>query len=256
MRMKRLFGTATAAALLVTGPISASAMAQTGDPPAVPTGVGSGQVSSTLLGIDVGDLLNLDLLDDLGRSTIDPTNGEALADGVFNPLELTSSVLGDQSLGSVATSSTGDEDTGAVNEDLDGSNIPLPIVSGLLDGTLSSVVDGDGARSSLLAGIGDLELVGGLVGMSPGDDGAEAVSFTTNAAPANAGGVRGLNVGSMDLLNLGNLLSGIGTPLESLPVVSDTLPSVTGLLTGLGVDSVPVAGAPTAPCPPTRWCRR
>ncbi|MDP9452920.1 MAG: hypothetical protein M3P97_05920 [Actinomycetota bacterium] len=238
MRMKRVLGAATAAALLLTGPLAVSAPAQEEDPPAVPTGVGSGLVSSTLLGVDVGDLLGLDLLDDQSRSTIDPVDGEPISNAVFNPLKVTSTVLDPLSLGSVATSSTGAEDRKSVSKNLGSNNIPVPIASGVLNGALSSVVDGNGARSSLLAGIGDLDLVGGLLGMSANP---EAVTFTTNAAPANAGGVRSLNIPSMELLNLGNLLSGIGTPLESLPLVGDTT-SITGLLEGLGIDSVPVAG--------------
>ncbi len=231
MRMKRLLGTATAAALLMTGPLSAAAIAQQEDPPAVPTGVGTGLVDSTLLGLDVGDLLNLDLLDDTSMSTIDPVNGEPISKAVFNPLKLTSSVLGPLSLGSVATSSTGAEDRKSVTKSPAG-NIPLPVVSGLLEGSLSSIVDGDGARSSLLAGIGDLDLVGGLLGMGASP---EAVTFTSSAAAANAGGVRGLNIPSLELLNLGNLLAGIGLPLGDLP-----LTDLVGLLDGLGVESIPV----------------
>lgn len=231
MRMKRLLGTATAAAVLLAGPLSAAAVAQEGEAEAdVQTGVGTGSVSSTLLGVDIGDLLNLDLVDDLGLSTIDPVNGVPLSNGVFNPLELTSSVLGPLSLGSIATSTTGGEDSESVSDPLPG-NIPLPVVSGLLEGTLSSVVDGDGARSNLLAGIGDLSLVGGLLGLGANDD---AVSFTTSAAPATASGVRALDIPSLDLLNLGSLLAGLGLPLENLPLLGGA-GGVLGLLEPLGV---------------------
>ncbi|HSH23613.1 MAG TPA: hypothetical protein VK975_06085, partial [Acidimicrobiales bacterium] len=163
MRMKRLLGTATAAAVLLTGPLSAAALAE--EPAAAPpTGVGSGLVRSTLLGVDLGDLLNLDILDDESLSTIDPVNGEPVSSAVLNPVKLTSSVLGPLSLGTVATSTTGAEDRKSVDATTAG-DIPLPIVSGLLSGDLSSIVDGDGARSSLLAGIGGggLDLVGGLL---------------------------------------------------------------------------------------------
>lgn len=236
MRMKRLFGTAAATALLLSGPLSAAALAQE-DPPAVPTGVGTGLVDSTLLGINIGTLLDLDLLDDVGRSTIDPNNGQPISEAVFNPLKLTSSVLGPLSVGSVATSSTGAPDNKTVTKSPAG-NIPLPIVTGLLNGTLSSVVDADGARSSLLAGFGALNLVGGLLGMEGNED---AVTSNTNAAPANASGLRTLSIPSLELLNLGNLLTGIGLPLEGLPLVGD-LTSITGLLEGLGVPGIPVAG--------------
>lgn len=234
MRMKRLLGTATAAAVLAAGPLSAAASAA--EPEAAPrTGVGSGIVRSTLLGIDLGSLLNLDVLDDESLSTIDPVNGEPISSAVLNPLKLTSSVLGPLSLGSVATSTTGAEDRKSVDANTAG-NIPLPIVSGLLSGDLSSIVDSDGARSSLLAGIGGtgLDLVGGLLdlGKTP-----EAMTFTTNAAPARAEGVRGLNIPSLSLLNLGDLLEGLGLPLGDLP-----LTDLTGLLKGLGIDSVPVLG--------------
>ncbi|MBW3579612.1 MAG: hypothetical protein KY431_01060 [Actinobacteria bacterium] len=234
MRMKRLLGAATAAAVIAAGPLSAAASAE--EPTAaLPTGVGSGLVRSTLLGVDVGNLVNLDILDDESFSTIDPVNGQPVSSAVLNPLKLTSSVLGPLSLGSVATSTTGAEDRKTVNTNTAG-NIPLPVVNGLLNGTLSSIVDGDGARSSLLAGVGGggLDVVGGLLdlGKSP-----EAMTFTTNAAPARAQGLRGLNIPSLELLNLGALLEGLGLPLGDLP-----LTDLTGLLEGLGVDSVPVAG--------------
>ncbi len=232
MHLKRLLGTATAAAVLLAGPLPAAA-----EEPAVvaPTGVGSGVVRSTLLGVDLGDLLNLDVLDDESLSTIDPVNGEPISSAVLNPVKLTSSVLGPLSLGTVATSTTGAEDRKTVGANTAG-NVPVPIVSGLLNGTLSSIVDADGARSSLLAGIGGggLDLVGGLLdlGKTP-----EAMTFTTNAAPARAEGVRGLNIPSLSLLNLGNLLEGLGLPLGDMP-----LTHLTGLLKGLGINSVPVAG--------------
>lgn len=233
MRMKRALGAATAAALLMTGPLAATAPAQETKAEAE-AGVGSGLVSSTLLGIDIGNLLNLDLLDDESLSTIDPANGEPLSSAVFNPLKVASSVLGPLSVGGVATSSTGAEDAKSVNHDVGASTIPLPIASGLLEGSLSSIVDGDGARSNLLAGIGDLDLVGGLLGMGANP---EAVTFTSTAAPGNAGGVRGLDIPSLELLNLGNLLAGIGLPLEDLP-----LTNLVGLLDGLGIESIPLSG--------------
>lgn len=229
MRMKRLLGTATAAAVLLTGPLSAAALAE--EPAAAPpTGVGSGLVRSTLLGVDLGDLINLDILDDESLSTIDPVNGEPVSSAVLNPVKLTSSVLGPLSLGTVATSTTGAEDRKSVDANTAG-NIPLPVVSGLLSGDLSSIVDGEGARSSLLAGIGGgLDLVGGLIdlGKTP-----EAMTFTTSAAPARAEGLRGLNIPSLSLLNLGDLLEGLGLPLADMP-----LTDLTGLLEGLGIDSV------------------
>ncbi len=238
MRMKRALGAATAAALLMTGPLAATAPAQETKAEAE-TGVGSGLVSSTLLGIDIGNLLNLDLLDDESLSTIDPANGEPLSSAVFNPLKVASSVLGPLSVGGVATSSTGAEDAKSVNHDVGASTIPLPIASGLLEGSLSSIVDGDGARSNLLAGIGDLDLVGGLLGMGANP---EAVTFTSTAAPGNAGGVRGLDIPSLELLNLGNLLAGIGLPLEDLP-----LTNLVGLLDGLGIESIPLSGGGEMP---------
>lgn len=227
MRTKRLLGAAAAATLLMTGPLTAAAIAQARDPPAVPTGVGTGSVSSTVLG--------LDLLDDTGLSTIDLANGVPTANGLFNPLKLTGA-LGDKTLGSASTSTTDGEVSDSISANPAAGDIPVPIASGLLEGALTSVVDENGARSGLLASFGRLDLVGGLLGMGASPD---AVSFTTNAAPDTAGGVRGLEIPSLEMLNLGNLLAGIGTPLETLP-----LDQLTGMLEGLGVPSVPVVGAP------------
>lgn len=231
MRMKRVLGAATAAALLLTGPVATSALAQ--EPEAeVETGVGSGLVSSTLLGVDIGNLLNLDLLDDESLSTIDPANGEPISSAVFNPLKVASSVLGPLSVGSVATSTTGAEDTKTVNEDVAGTTVALPILSGLLTGTLSSVVDQAGARSNLSAGAGGLDLVGGLLGTT----GTSNTSFETNAAADTARGQRGLSIPALDVLNLGSLLAGLGVPLENLPLLGDgDIGGVLGLVEPLGV---------------------
>jgi hypothetical protein len=188
-----------------------------------------------VLGINIGDLLGLDLLDDTGLSTIDPVDGVPTANGLFNPLKLTGA-LGDKTLGSASTSTTDGEVSDSISTNPAAGDIPLPIASGLLEGALTSVVDENGARSGLLASFGQLDLVGGLLGMGASPD---AVSFETNAAPDTAGGVRGLNIPSLEMLNLGNLLAGIGTPLETLP-----LDQLTGMLDGLGVPSVPVLGAP------------
>lgn len=242
MRMKRLLGTATAAAVLLAGPLSmTAASAQEADAGAdASTGVGTGSVRSTLLGVDVGSLLNLSVLDDQSISTIDPVNGEPISSAVLNLLSVSSSVLGDLALPLASTTTTGAEDRAEVSHNTAANGIPLPVVDGLLRGTLSSVVDENGARSSLLAGIGGdgLDLVGGLLGLA---DAPEAVTFTTNAAPATAEGTRGLNIPALDLLNLGNLLAGIGLPLESLP-----LTDLVGLLEGLGIDTVLVDGNPMA----------
>lgn len=127
MAMKRLLATATAAALLTTGPLSAAAPAQEG-PPAVLTDVGTGLVDSTLLGIDVGDLVNLDLLHDDATSSLDPANGEAISSAAGNPLTLASTVLDPLSPGAINTSSTDGEDTDAVSQDLDGADTALPVV--------------------------------------------------------------------------------------------------------------------------------
>ncbi len=234
MHVKRLLGSATAAVVLLAGPLSGAAQAQAGSD--AQTGVGSGKVSSTVLGIDLGSLLNLALLDDEGLSSIDPVNGVPAASSVLNPLNLTGTLLGDKSLAGVTTSTAGAEDAKSSSVDPAVGGIPLPVVDGVLNGTLSSVVDGDGARSNLLAGIGGdgLSMVGGLVGLGGASD---ASTFATKATPGVAGGISGLNIPSLDLLNLGNLLAGAGSPLESLPL--DTL---TGLLGPLGIDSVPVAG--------------
>ncbi|MGI9120624.1 MAG: hypothetical protein ACR2G7_10990 [Acidimicrobiales bacterium] len=198
--------------------------------------MGSGKVSSTVLGIDLGSLLNLALLDDEGLSSIDPLNGVPVSSVVLNPLNLTGTLLGDKSLAGVATSTTGVEDAKSSSVDPAAGDTPLPVVEGVLNGTLSSVVDGDGARSNLLAGIGGdgLSMVGGLVGLGGSSN---ASTFATKATPGVAGGISGLNIPSLEMLNLGNLLAGAGSPLESLPL--DTL---TGLLGPLGIDSVPVVG--------------
>ncbi len=84
MRMKRLLGTATAAAVLLAGPLSmAAASAQEADAGAgAASGVGTGSVRSTVLGVDVGSLLNLSVLDEPVRNI---GTGSGASDGRLLP---------------------------------------------------------------------------------------------------------------------------------------------------------------------------
>lgn len=240
MRIARMAAAATAISLVGAATLVSPAHAAT-------SGVGTAATSSSLLDVALGtngSLLNLKVLADEARATIDPTVSSAReAYSRLNALSLTSSVLpaplNNISLPVVESKTPGGSGTVAgpslnLAQPTAGLNLPISLLGGAITpANLTSAVDADGARSALNSALGNISLVGGLISAS----GAESV-LGTNAKTANADGSRTIKVGAINVLDLGSLLNGLGIPLTSLP-----LPVVSDLLGTLGV---PVAGVPSS----------
>jgi hypothetical protein len=221
MGTKRLLAAVAAASVAAIAPLSATIASA-----AEPTGVGTGSVSSTLLQVDVGDdgsILSVRVLGDDGTSTIDPAKGAPASATSMTPLTISSGVVPALNVTSpsVSTSSSGAEDNKTVSPELPS----VPAFSGSLTATLSSIVDTLGARSGLDATLSNLNVAGGLL-----DVPKATAALGTNAATGEASGTRSISIPSIEVLNLGAVLKGLGLPLGDLP-----LGTLVSLLGGLGV---------------------
>lgn len=234
MGIKRLLGAAAAATIAAIAPLSATiASAEEVQ------GVGTGSVSATVLQVDVGEngsILSVRVLGDDGSSTTDPANGTPSSSTSLTPLTITSATVNELNVTSpsVSTSSDGPEDAKTVSPDLP----DLPAFSGEVTATLSSIVDGVGARSGLDATLENLSVAGGLLSVP-----SATVALATNAAGAEATSTRSISIPSIEVLNLGAVLEGAGLSLADLPVQT-----LLDLLAGLDVaipDLADPAGAVT-----------
>jgi chaperonin cofactor prefoldin len=223
MRTARLVPALAAGAILVAA--TAPAMAQ--DAPAV-EGVGTTTGALTLLGLDAGELLSLDLLTDAGVANIDEAAGARSAAAQISALALDTAVTGPVSVPLFAVESTGEPKEAA-------QDVPIPanpVVSGAaLPLSLSAVVGDDGARSALGAALADLNVLGGILGLQGAD-----LDLGSTALRSGSAATRGVSVQDLEVLDLEALLAGLGISLTDLPL--DTL---LGLLDGLGLlDQLPV----------------
>lgn len=237
MRLARVAATATAMSLVGAATLVATPAAHAATP-----GVGTSAATSSLLDVAVGQLLNLKVLADDARATIDPSIAQPEAFSKLNALSLTSALpapLNNISLPVVESRSpNGNANVAGPGLNL-GSLLPnIAGVTSILGGamqpaTLTSAVDANGARSALTSSLGNINLVGGLIS-------ATGLSSTlgTNAKGAIAEGNRSIKLDSIKVLDLGALLNGLGLPLANLP-----LGAVSGILSGLGLG---VAGVPTS----------
>lgn len=237
MRKLRLAAAATSLTL-----ISAATAVGTADAAEKP-GVGTTQAATTLLGIELGNngsLLNLRLVGDDARATIDKAVAPTEAFSKLVPLSVTSSVIPAlnislPTLESRTPGGSGNVQTQSIslNNAVPGLGaLPVSVVGGSLNlGSLSSSIDNGVAKSALDIASGNLDLVGGLVSVT------ELTSkLGATAAAGQADGFRGVKVGNIEVLNLGDLLEGLGLDLTDLP-----LASITGLLNELGL-AVPGIG--------------
>ena len=221
MRTTRLLGAFAAATIAAIAPLSATIAAAEET-----TGVGRGTVSSTLLQVDVGEageVLSVRLLSDEGTSTIDPADGAPSSSTSLTPFSITSGAVPalNVTAPSVGTSSTGAEDATSESVTLPGA----PTLTGTLTASLSSVVDAVGARSGLEANLADLGVAGGLLSVP-----SATVSLGTSALGSSASGNRTISIPSIEVLNLGAVLEGLGLTLADLP-----LDDLLGLLGTLGL---------------------
>lgn len=216
MRKSRLVPVAAAAALLVasTSPVQAQTEPEV-------TGVGTTTGALTLLGLDAGGLLTLDLLTDGGSADLGQDVGNAVAQIAAMVLE--SELAGiSRELPLLKAESTGAADTKSQavtsidNQVLSGALAPLD---------LSALVGEDGAVSTVTAGLGQLDVLSGILSL----DGA-AIDLGNEALLGDAAASRGVDVDALTVLDLEALLAALGIPLSALP-----LDSLLGLLDGLGL---------------------
>lgn len=208
-------------------------------------GVGTTKASHTLISLDLGDLLKLGVLADSAQSTIDSAVEPANAVSRLVPVSLASGLLpGLSSL--TASLPTFESRTPGGNPSVNGSavdlaspggtaGLPLPAILGgsLIPTSLTTALDGTGARSALDSALANLSLVGLLKVKSVSNKSATA------AARPSASGNRALAVDAVSLLNLGDLLQGLGLNLADLP-----LGIVSNLVSALNL-GVPLPGGAT-----------
>ncbi len=236
MNIKRFLAAGTALGLL-------GLMGTAGLADAQAAGVGTSKASTTILSVDLGDALRLRVGGDDAQSSTDPQVGPAGAFSRLVGLEASSSMLPALNVripdpaiesrtpgGSPESSLAGVDLTSGIAA-IPGVAVPAAVATGSLDATLRSVLDGATARSSMDAAISNLGLAGGLVS-------AEGLASTlaTGAGAAQADGTRSVDVGAINVLDLGALLNGLGMILADLPIetVSDLLAEL-----GVQVPSVP-----------------
>ncbi|HVT77605.1 MAG TPA: hypothetical protein VHD87_11300, partial [Acidimicrobiales bacterium] len=193
---------ATATALSLAGAATLVSPAHAATP-----GVGTSAASSSLLNVALGSngsLLNLKVLADDARSTIDPSVAAPEAFSRLNALSITSSVLpaplNNISLPVVESRTPGGQPSvagpGLNLSSIGGVSLPVSILGGVLQpASLTSSLDGGVAKSGLTSSLGNLTLVGGLIKAA----GLESTLGTT-AATSDADGSRSIKAGTINVL--------------------------------------------------------
>ena len=238
MRRFRMFGAGVTIAALL------GAVASTGTAgAATPTGVGTSKATDSILKVALGSngsLLNLRLLGDDGSASIDPTVAKpSSASSGITAASVTSSIsaLNLGSIGVFNAQSTGDPKTvnaGPVSLALPTADAGVlkkgVVTNGSIDpATLTAAVDTAGAKSGLDTTLKSVSVAGGLLALGG------TSNLGANALTGDADGLRGVNIPSVQVLNLGALLKGLGIDVTQL-----SLDTVTSLLNQLqatvGVD--------------------
>ena len=194
------------------------------------TGVGTTAGATTVLRVNLGDLLDLRVIGEDGGSSNDPDAGEPNGFTRLSPLTVSSEVvpaLDEITLPTVESRSTGDEvrkETAIV--DL----ADLSAVPGLLGGTINpatllAAVDDAGARGQLVTDLADLSVLGSVLGL---DSVAALLGGTSTDTAAEA--TRQLGIDALTVLDLGGLLQLVGLNLADL-----SPEALLGLVDGLGV---------------------
>jgi LPXTG-motif cell wall-anchored protein len=217
MRLSRIVPVLAAGALLVasTSPVHA----QSADPV---EGVGTTTGSLTLLGLDAGDLLTLDLLSDAGIANIDEAQGARSAAAQIAALAVSVAGQSPISVPLFSVESTGEPAEAGQDLQLP----PNPVLSGsALPLSLSALVGDDGARSALSAGLADLQVLSGILGLQGTD-----LDLGSSALTGDATATRGVVVDALTVLDLEALLGTLGLSLTDLP-----LDDLLALLDGLGL---------------------
>jgi LPXTG-motif cell wall-anchored protein len=228
VRIFRLAALGTVLAML-------AALLSVGSAGAATQGVGTSSAGTSVLQLDLANLLSARVLGDDSRSSIDKAIGVPEAATVLRPLTLTSGTLPalNKEIAPVeARSQSGPKQT-SYSADL-GSLAPQILSGTLTPADLSALVDATGAKSGMLDTLTNLVVGGGLATVN-----SVQANLGTLATKDASNGSRTLDVGAITGLDLGALLRGLGLPLNALPL--PTIESLTQQVGALGAGG-PVAG--------------
>lgn len=202
--------------------------------PAATAGAGVSSGSTSLLTLALGsDSLLLRLIGEDSLTSNDPASDGPLALERVSPLQVTSTLLpalGGVSLPTMEARSTSGSDSAATPGVNLGSLLAGTPVPGLLSGVvdpvaLQALVDANGATSGAQGAVHDLAVLGGLLQL----DSATA-NLGSGALVTDANAVRGLQLDSLEVLDLAALLDALGISLADL-----SLDAAVGLLDQLGL---------------------
>lgn len=235
MRPIRVLATAIAAVALLTASVVVSPAGAATD------GVGTASTSTKIVEVSVGEggsVLNLGLLSDDARSTIDPAIASPEAFSRLLRLKLSSPLSAVNSLADGLPAIEARQPGGDQVKEVPGASaaVALPATPLTQAASIGSIqVDASrltaslaagSAESGLTAGVTAATVAGGLVSVN----GAK-VNLSTVSAPASASATRSASLDNVTVLDLGALLEGLGIDLSTLP-----LSSVSALLDQLGLE--------------------
>lgn len=238
--LNRALSTAVAAtvATVVVGAVPATAQVT-----AAPKGVGSTTTTTSVLGLTLGSagsLLKLSLLTDKGVSSIDSHSAPAGASNQIVPLTLDSALAGLHIAAPTLSTSApgGTPDVGGTALTLSSLGVPASLATASIDPiSLHSDYSTSAAHSTIgAAQIKGLTIAGGALASVD----VLGSNLSADALGASADGSRGVQVGTIKLLDLGALLKGMGTDITQLP-----LSVVTGLVDKLGLAPALPSGTPS-----------
>lgn len=208
--------------VLVAGAVfTATAAPAAAATPGVGTTVGSLEV----LSLDVGELLDLGVLSDFAAANTDPDVNDPGAAAALKALVADAPLVLPEpvEVGVLDVASSGEEKT-ASNEAADlPAELAAVLTGSVLPASLLAALTDPGATSTTDAGITDLSILGGIAGLDTTELGISANSLTEQAD-----GARRLVIDNLTVLELGDLLAGLGIPLDLLPldVVLDLIESL------------------------------
>ncbi len=209
--LTRVVSFAAAATLAATVVGAAPASAST-------VGVGTTTTKTSVLTLQIGNLLDLGLLTDTGATNIDPHAGALRATTSLVPITLASPALHlDLSTPALTTLQPGGSPSVAgPSLSLAGLGVPAAVATGTIKpaNLASSFASGAAHAAMTAAEVDNLTVAGGAlasIDLLSSNLGADAVT-------AQADGLRGVKIGTIKLLDLGALLKGVGVDLAALPV--------------------------------------
>lgn len=237
--VNRALSTAVAATLatVVVGAVPASATVAS-----TPSGVGSTTTTTRVLDLSLGSggsLLKLSLLTDKGASSIDSHSAPAGASNQIVPLTLDSALAGIHVAvpGASTSAPGGTPDLKGTALTLGALGVPASVAAASIDPiALHSDYSPSAAHSTIgAAQIKGLTIAGGSIASVD----MLSSSLNADALNASADGARGVQVGTIKLLQLGALLKGLGANITQLPLIT-----VTRLIDQLGLGSGVLASLP------------